>query len=587
MFLGLIVLITALTISAVAIYYSVAGLVAIFAAAAIPIVIMGSALEVGKLVTAVWLHRHWHQATWWLKTYLSFAVVVLMFITSMGIFGFLSKAHIEQTAASQENVAQVDRLEQEIARQQALIVRAEQRIEGLESGGSGAQANIQAQIDREQERIDRAYERAEPAIQEQRDIIDRQEGRVQADIKEIESQLERLDTAVSNGDIASAQRVIGVEADGIMGPNTRAAIDRYRDRKAQEKAQLDLRLDEVGNNSRVQAARQEIQRIRQGVETQIAQSNELINSLRQRLSNNDSTNVETLVAEQNELVRTASSELDSLTQEKFAIEAEYRKLEAEVGPIKYIADFVYGDAEKSTLEDAVRWVILIIIFVFDPLAVLLLIASQYTFNWHRENKDRNNDIPMEKVDADAHAGVRDLGTEGDVSHDAEAGHRVEQAEVQPDGLTTDEIARPYSQVEQLTDEDVIEALAQVYNESLVTPVDQEQIDRIQELVKDVELDEPDEKKELELSDELKQARFEELEAQENDVGWSEAKRTWKEDHPELTLKEFKEKYVNGEIDHLPWEEYITDESKKKSYMIKDGTTQIRKTTQEQNQISPK
>lgn len=587
MFLGLIVLITALTISAVAIYYSVAGLVAIFAAAAIPIVIMGSALEVGKLVTAVWLHRHWHQATWWLKTYLSFAVVVLMFITSMGIFGFLSKAHIEQTAASQENVAQVDRLEQEIARQQALIVRAEQRIEGLESGGSGAQANIQAQIDREQERIDRAYERAEPAIQEQRDIIDRQEGRVQADIKEIESQLERLDTAVSNGDIASAQRVIGVEADGIMGPNTRAAIDRYRDRKAQEKAQLDLRLDEVGNNSKVQAARQEIQRIRQGVETQIAQSNELINSLRQRLSNNDSTNVETLVAEQNELVRTASSELDSLTQEKFAIEAEYRKLEAEVGPIKYIADFVYGDAEKSTLEDAVRWVILIIIFVFDPLAVLLLIASQYTFNWHRENKDRNNDIPMEKVDADAHAGVRDLGTEGDVSHDAEAGHRVEQAEVQPDGLTTDEIARPYSQVEQLTDEDVIEALAQVYNESLVTPVDEEQIDRIQELVKDVELDEPDEKKELELSDELKQARFEELEAQENDVGWSEAKRTWKEDHPELTLKEFKEKYVNGEIDHLPWEEYITDESKKKSYMIKDGTTQIRKTTQEQNQISPK
>lgn len=587
MFLGLIVLITALTISAVAIYYSVAGLVAIFAAAAIPIVIMGSALEVGKLVTAVWLHRHWHQATWWLKTYLSFAVVVLMFITSMGIFGFLSKAHIEQTAASQENVAQVDRLEQEIARQQALIVRAEQRIEGLESGGSGAQANIQAQIDREQERIDRAYERAEPAIQEQRDIIDRQEGRVQADIEEIESQLERLDTAVSNGDIASAQRVIGVEADGIMGPNTRAAIDRYRDRKAQEKAQLDLRLDEVGNNSRVQAARQEIQRIRQGVETQIAQSNELINSLRQRLSNNDSTNVETLVAEQNELVRTASSELDSLTQEKFAIEAEYRKLEAEVGPIKYIADFVYGDAEKSTLEDAVRWVILIIIFVFDPLAVLLLIASQYTFNWHRENKDRNNDIPMEKVDADAHAGVRDLGTEGDVSHDAEAGHRVEQAEVQPDGLTTDEIARPYSQVEQLTDEDVIEALAQVYNESLVTPVDEEQIDRIQELVKDVELDEPDEKKELELSDELKQARFEELEAQENDVGWSEAKRTWKEDHPELTLKEFKEKYVNGEIDHLPWEEYITDESKKKSYMIKDGTTQIRKTTQEQNQISPK
>jgi hypothetical protein len=97
MLFGILTLISALTISAVAIYYSVAGLVAIFAAAAIPIIIMGTALEVGKLITAVWLHRYWRQAAWWLKTYLSIAVVILMFITSMGIFGFLSKAHIDQT----------------------------------------------------------------------------------------------------------------------------------------------------------------------------------------------------------------------------------------------------------------------------------------------------------------------------------------------------------------------------------------------------------------------------------------------------------------------------------------------------------
>ena len=83
MLLGILVLITALSISAVAIYYSVAGLVAIFAAAAVPIMIMGGILEVGKLVTAVWLHKHWKQAAWWLKSYLSIAVVVLMFITSM------------------------------------------------------------------------------------------------------------------------------------------------------------------------------------------------------------------------------------------------------------------------------------------------------------------------------------------------------------------------------------------------------------------------------------------------------------------------------------------------------------------------
>ncbi len=99
MLFGILTMFIALCISAVAIYYSVAGLVAIFAAAAIPIIIMGSVLEIGKLVTAVWLHWYWRKAAWWLKTYLSIAVLVLMFITSMGIFGFLSKAHIANSSS--------------------------------------------------------------------------------------------------------------------------------------------------------------------------------------------------------------------------------------------------------------------------------------------------------------------------------------------------------------------------------------------------------------------------------------------------------------------------------------------------------
>lgn len=616
MFLGLLVLITALTISAVAIYYSVAGLVAIFAAAALPIVIMGGALEIGKLVTAVWLHRYWRETTWWLKTYLTAAVVVLMFITSMGIFGFLSKAHIEQTAASEENVAQVERIDQEIARQQALIARAEQRIEGLETGGSGAQANIQAQIDREQERINNAYARIQPAIDEQNRIIEGKTSLFQDQIDQIDQELARLQNFVDNGDIERAQAMVGTAVDGDYGPNTARAFQEFQTRKAQEREQLVNQIVALNQDPTILSAREEIQRIRRSADEQIAQSNELINSLRQRLSNNDSTNVETLVAEQNELIRTASSELDRLTEEKFAIEAEYRKLEAEVGPIKYIADFVYGEADTSTLEDAVRWVILIIIFVFDPLAVLLLIASQYTFENRRKQKqekeslrpvepkqkdtddleaeiesvvqmhsarikkEKENDIPVEEADTDADATVRSVGTESIVSDDVETGHRVEQDEVQSDGLARDDIARSYSEVDQSTDEEIVEALDRVYDEELVEPVDEEQLNRIQELVKDVELEDPVEKKELESSEELKQTRTEELAAQEDDVTWSEAKRTWKEEHPDLTLKEFKEKYINGEIDHLPWEEYITDESKKKSYMIKEGTTQIRKTTEE-------
>ncbi len=171
MFLGLLVLITALTISGVAIYYSIAGLVAIFAAAAIPIMVMGGALEVGKLVTAVWLHRYWRKTVWWLKYYLALAVLVLMFITSMGIFGFLSKAHIEQTSASQESVEQVQRIETELARLGSVIVRAEEKINKAENSTSTRNDDINAQIEKEQQRIDSAYTRIQPAIEEQQKII--------------------------------------------------------------------------------------------------------------------------------------------------------------------------------------------------------------------------------------------------------------------------------------------------------------------------------------------------------------------------------------------------------------------------------
>ena len=172
MFMAILTMITALAISAVAIYYSVAGLVAIFAAAAVPIIIMGGTLEVAKLVTAVWLHRYWKQATWWLKYYLATAVLVLMFITSMGIFGFLSKAHIEQTSAGEESVAQVQQIESELSRLELIIKRADDKIEALETSGTGADANIQSQIDKEQDRIDKAYDRIKPAIDQQNKIIE-------------------------------------------------------------------------------------------------------------------------------------------------------------------------------------------------------------------------------------------------------------------------------------------------------------------------------------------------------------------------------------------------------------------------------
>ena len=483
MFLAILTLFIALCISAVAIYYSVAGLVAIFAAAAVPIMIMGGVLEVGKLVTAVWLHKYWKQAAWWLKTYLATAVVVLMFITSMGIFGFLSKAHIEQTSASEESVARIETIQNEIDRQLGIVGRSENRIRDLENSDTGADATLQSQIDKEQGRIDKAFDRIQPAIAQQNKIITDARAndstrtkpyedqltsitaeilRLETSAKEYETKIENLDTDSSgvkpllaqiagleeeiirvtnqlqskeDGQVRAGQAIIGVTSDGLFGGNTRTALAKWvqgqRDRVTQiqgEVAQVrkdatstvdaertrlagvvkDIRtvqipalkareltmlgkIDEVRQTESpvITTARDEIQRLRTSAETQVAQSNDLINRLRSQLGNKENVEeVQTAIDEQSERVQTASLEIETLTEERIALESEYRKLEAEVGPIKYIAEFVYGEAaDKNMLEEAVRWVIIIIIFVFDPLAVLLLIASQYTFDFIRRNKD--------------------------------------------------------------------------------------------------------------------------------------------------------------------------------------------------------
>jgi len=169
---GFWTLLIALLISGVAAYYSIIGLTAIFAAAFIPIVIMGSALEVAKVTTAVWLHRYWHVAPFLMKFYLTIATVVLMFITSMGIFGFLSKAHVEQTSAATESVAQIERIDTELLRLDQIIKRAEDRIAKAESSTGNRNDDIQEQIEAEQNRISQAYQRVQPAIDEQNQIIE-------------------------------------------------------------------------------------------------------------------------------------------------------------------------------------------------------------------------------------------------------------------------------------------------------------------------------------------------------------------------------------------------------------------------------
>jgi hypothetical protein len=567
--LGILTMLTALSISAVAIYYSVAGLVAIFAAAAVPIIIMGSILEIAKLVTVVWLHYYWEHAVWWLKTYLTISVAVLMLITSMGIFGFLSKAHIDQTASAKDGLARLEQIDSQILRQQDVIAKAEQEIQQLEIAGTNRDTEIQAQIDKEQERIDSAYTRIQPAIDEQNGIITKEEQRLGGGLSLYEEQLttitgnlQSIEQYIATDNIKALQALVGVRADGQLGPATTQAIDSYRTAQTAEKQRLaELIAQESGKLTSpvIDASRAEIQRLRSLAETEIANSNELINRLRQQLGVTDEAKVAAQVEKQNKIIVEAETVVSALTEQKYGLESEYRKLEAEVGPIKYLAEFVYGKSEdKDLLEEAVRWVIILIIFVFDPLAVLLLIASQHTFNFQRElrkeslgqnsvdtNKDVNNDVsdrpdneqsdsktPAASTTSNSTASTTSENTSTDdkrsETDDTMSGTRSQNGGLIDDGPIQKINADADAGLGELRAEDpattAIEDDAGL--ESIEVPIDANRQKRIDELI-----------------------------AIENQADTKLAKIQWKQDHPDLTIKEFKEAYINGEIDSLPWEGY--------------------------------
>ena len=534
MLLGILTLITALCISAVAIYYSVAGLVAIFAAAAIPIMIMGGVLEVGKLVTAVWLHKHWKQAAWWLRTYLASAVFILMLITSMGIFGFLSKAHIEQTSAGEESVAQIERIEDEIVRQIGIVGRAENKVRELESSTFNNDTQIQEQIDKEQKRIDTAYDRVQPAIDEQNIIIANVTKLFQAELDKIDAEIETLQGYVDNGEVKKAQQTIGASADGVFGKKTAEKIGDWKEAKQTERADWLVKIQDSANSATVVAARKEITRLRSVADDNIAQSNTLINRLRSKLGTDD-VNLDELLDEQFDRVRTANAEIETLTDEKFELESEYRKLEAEVGPIKYIAEFVYGEqADRNMLEEAVRWVIIIIIFVFDPLAVLLLIASQYTFEWNRNrkviDKEQSFDKDYERMRAELILANVPPTFEPDVPPEEPKFEDVDQ----------ETLDKEFENETEADDKEVEEEYPDTKNAFFYA----NEIEATKK--KDVRL-----RAELKESQEQKQRR-EHVDLLEADASIAERKRQWKNDNPNENLKSWKTLYIQGRIDKLPW-----------------------------------
>ena len=356
MFMAILTLLTALSISAVAIYYSILGLAAIFAGAAIPIMVMGSVLEVGKLVTASWLYQNWKVAPRLIKTYLAIAVVVLMFITSMGIFGFLSKAHVEQTSLGTIGQEKLATIEEKLLRSENRIDRWSSDIERLVKGED---VRVDILIDKEQVELDKIYVR----IDKEKEAL-----RSQAD-KDIELQNNRLKQAQERkeADIAAAQ-------ERFKGAFSKKGLD-----EAIAKATA----NELAVASAAQRIIVEIQnKLKEdlaGVDAryaeQIASIETIINDYKNQANTKTGDIDGKIIALENQ-IEAEQDKIDTVNEDKIVLMSKQAQLEVEVGPLKYIAEFVYGqEANQNLLEAAVRWVIIIIIFVFDPLAVLLLIAA--------------------------------------------------------------------------------------------------------------------------------------------------------------------------------------------------------------------
>ena len=486
----------ALCLSAVAAFYSIVGLTAIFAASVIPVVIMGTILEVAKLTITVWLHEYWSQVKWAMRMYLMPAVVVLMFITSMGIFGFLSKAHIEQVGVGQENAAQLQRIDVELRRQTEIVEKAEERARTLETTGTGADANVNSQIRTEQQRIDAALARVQPAIDEQNKIIDAQTKIYQDQITKIDQQSQQLQQFIDGKEIDKAQALVGTAVDSNWGPGTAAAVRNWQAARARERAAAVEKLEQANNNPTIRAARDEIARVRRTVEAQVTESNRLIDRLRNQLGKGDTASVETLVNEQQDRVKAANTEIETLTKKKYELQAEFRKLEVEVGPIKYIAELIYDTTDQTILEKAVRWVIILIVAVFDPLAVMMLLAATESRSWVRRILPPLPVAPA--LEPIAPEPVRPFAKYEPVPKRSR--QRVRR--------------RRKSRLESLKN----------LNQKKTEPV----------LDEDIE-DHPYESESV-----------------------KEAKRQWKADNPDKTLKEQRHLLAQGTIDQLPWETYLPE-----------------------------
>ena len=357
MLFGILTLITALAIAGVAAWFSIAGLMIFFGGMPMSVAIMAGTLEAGKLLTASWLYRYWNETSILLRTYLTTAVVVLMVITSAGIYGYLSKAASDVSSDGAVAFAEVERVDGLILREENKIAIIEDRI--ISVGGS----------------VD-----VSESIKQQETIRDGAWTRVQDDIDFANSQIERLRDQLAVLDKAvndlrdKGVEVITTEEGGAFRRAETETIDYVAqanalfEQQSQQRADIKEDIDKQQSN---------IDKYREQAQADISSANAEINRLRNTSSSQQDANIEKINAFNSD-IDAIYENIAVLKDTKFEAESKVRNLEREIGPIKYVAELLYGSSDQSVMDKAVRIFILLFVFVFDPLAIMLLIAANQT-----------------------------------------------------------------------------------------------------------------------------------------------------------------------------------------------------------------
>lgn len=363
MFLVLFIFLSAVSISVTAAYFSIIGLATMFPGSKEAIIIMGATLEVGKLVAAVWLHKEWHTAFRFIRNYLLLAVIILSAITSMGIFGFLSRSHVEHKASMEKEQAMLSQIELKIQRQKDLISSKSELIRKIELKESYINDKDKDLIKRLEERIISIKEESELNIKQQQDLISKNE-----------LKLNNLD-----------QQLESSKSSGLFSNDKN-----YKKTLSEQKTQREI------INSSISELELEIKSIQSRTVLLLDETRGQIDLANSQKEITISENPD--VSKYSKEVQDAQDKISELESESFEYGQGLRALETEMGPITYIVEAI-KDWTGANLDTGkgIRIVIITLIFVFDPLAILLLIAATMSYSEIKKKKEAGNIPPDVKA----------------------------------------------------------------------------------------------------------------------------------------------------------------------------------------------